>query len=133
MAQTREAHIELDGFRRALQQKRAELMTSHFPIADIAIERVSDSTDERVLANERELALEQLNRESLLLRQIEEALQRMTSGVYGECLHCAQPIAARRLLALPWACLCLDCQEAADAERTTGLGTGWNGWLSGAA
>ena len=118
MAQARAALIDLDAFRLALQQKRAELTTSHLHTEGIAIERVPDSMDQLVMANERDLALEQLNRESLLLRQVREALERMAAGVYGVCLQCEQPIAARRLSALPWAPLCLDCQEAADSERT---------------
>jgi DnaK suppressor protein len=133
MALARTAPTDLDGFRLALQQKRAELKTTHLHTDAIAIERIADSMEELVMANERDLALEQLNRESLLLRQVRDALDRMAAGVYGVCLQCEQPIAARRLSALPWAPLCLNCQEAADSERTVEAGAGWITWLSGAA
>lgn len=45
------------------------------------------------------------------LRLIEEALDRIHSGDYGVCLSCEEPIAAKRLHALPWARYCLGCQE----------------------
>ena len=45
------------------------------------------------------------------LRLIEEALDRIHSGDYGICLACDEPIAAKRLQALPWARYCVSCQE----------------------
>lgn len=45
------------------------------------------------------------------LRLVEEALDRVHSGDYGICLSCEQPIPAKRLLALPWARYCVQCQE----------------------
>jgi DnaK suppressor protein len=45
------------------------------------------------------------------LRLIEEALDRLESGDYGVCLACEEPIAEKRLRALPWARYCVHCQE----------------------
>ena len=45
------------------------------------------------------------------LRQIQEALDRLSGGEYGICLSCEQPIPAKRLHALPWARYCVPCQE----------------------
>ena len=101
--------------RRLLAAKRAEL-ARHRSADDIAIERTPDSMDELVLANERDLIVDVLNRETLLHRQVSEALGRIETGTYGVCLHCGKAIAERRLAALPWAALCLNCQEAADCE-----------------
>ncbi|SPE41089.1 Transcriptional regulator, TraR/DksA family (modular protein) [Candidatus Sulfopaludibacter sp. SbA3] len=50
------------------------------------------------------------------LRLIEEALDRLTSGDYGICLCCEEPIAAKRLAALPWARYCVSCQEREGAQ-----------------
>jgi len=47
----------------------------------------------------------------LQLRQIQEALDRLQLGEYGICLSCEEPIAAKRLHALPWAKYCVKCQE----------------------
>ena len=118
-------HDELAHFRRELEAKRADLMVHRSP-EGIAIERTADSTDELVLANERDLTVERLNRETVLLRQVADALDRITTGDYGICLECEEPISAKRLTALPWAALCLSCQEAADRgprEQTTARGS----------
>ena len=47
----------------------------------------------------------------LQLRQIQEALDRLALGEFGMCLSCEQPIAPKRLQALPWAKYCVKCQE----------------------
>ena len=67
--------------------------------------------------------MDRLNREATLLRQVSDALERMTTGEYGICPECGQPISARRLAALPWAALCIQCQEAADREMKAAEGS----------
>jgi DnaK suppressor protein len=108
-------HDEIERFRRELEAKRAELAGPR-DAEGIAIERAADSVDEVLLANERELIVERLNREAHLIRQVADALDRITTGEYGICLECEEPISAKRLTALPWAALCLSCQESADRE-----------------
>jgi DnaK suppressor protein len=51
------------------------------------------------------------------LRLVEEALDRMDSGEYGVCLACEEPIAEKRLKAIPWARYCLQCQEDQGSEQ----------------
>ena len=106
---------EIERFRRELEAKRRDL-AGRRDAESIAIERPPDSMDELVLANERDLTVEKLNRETFLLRQVADALDRIAAGEYGICLECEEPISAKRLAALPWAALCLACQEAADRE-----------------
>lgn len=45
------------------------------------------------------------------LADVEAALEAMQKGSYGTCLECGEPIAARRLQAIPWASHCIRCQE----------------------
>lgn len=45
------------------------------------------------------------------LAQIDAALERMEEGEYGKCEECGEAISAARLKAIPWAILCIDCQE----------------------
>jgi DnaK suppressor protein len=54
------------------------------------------------------------------LRMVEEALDRLESGDYGVCLSCDEPIAEKRLQALPWARYCVKCQEEMGAEMMAG-------------
>ena len=48
-------------------------------------------------------------RETLI--QVDEALQRMDDGTYEECSSCGEKIPLARLKAIPWATLCIECQE----------------------
>jgi DnaK suppressor protein len=50
------------------------------------------------------------------LRLVEEALDRLDTGDYGVCLACDEPIAEKRLRALPWARYCVTCQDLAGLE-----------------
>jgi RNA polymerase-binding transcription factor DksA len=48
------------------------------------------------------------------LATIEDALTRLESGTYGVCADCNTDIPPRRLHALPFATLCVQCQSLAD-------------------
>lgn len=49
-----------------------------------------------------------------LLRQNQDALDRISSGSYGQCAHCGEAIAPERLKAIPSAEMCVQCQQAED-------------------
>jgi YteA family regulatory protein len=57
----------------------------------------------------KDLALREAD--SLRLRAIDRALERMAEGEYGFCVHCSREIPFERLQAEPAAERCLDCQE----------------------
>jgi DnaK suppressor protein len=106
--------IELDGFRRALKTRQTELSDGRHNREALAIETSADEFDRIQQAQERDFAMGALDRESLRLREIRAALERMESGSFGICLNCEEEIAAKRLAAVPWAALCIVCQEMAD-------------------
>ena len=58
-----------------------------------------------------DLELDTRQRRFKLLSDIEFALQRLKEGTYGICESCGEEISERRLQALPWAQLCLECAE----------------------
>jgi DnaK suppressor protein len=60
------------------------------------------------------LSLSDGEREQLLL--IDEALKRLEHGEFGVCQVCHKDIAAKRILAIPWTPLCIDCQQKAEEE-----------------
>lgn len=61
-----------------------------------------------------DLALMQMKSETL--KKIDQALLRLEEGSYGRCQECETEIPGARLRALPFAALCLDCQEAAEND-----------------
>jgi RNA polymerase-binding transcription factor DksA len=48
------------------------------------------------------------------LAEIDGALERIADGTYGVCGSCSGTIPPRRLEALPFATLCVQCQSVAD-------------------
>ena len=51
------------------------------------------------------------------LRLIDQALARVDNGSYGTCGECGEDIPVERLKALPFALLCVDCQEKRGRSR----------------
>jgi len=107
---------ELAKFSTALTSKYAELTGTTAKRDTIAIERTPDTLDQVQLAAERELSSRNLERESLLLRNVGAALGRIAKGTYGACLECEEEISPKRLQAMPWATLCIACQQDADGN-----------------
>lgn len=101
-----------------LQQQRQDMVGRYKRDLRVGQENSEDGTEDIVdRANNsyhRELMLSLSDGERMLLLQIEDALARFSSGSYGKCVHCGQPIAMPRLQAIPWARLCIDCQELAE-------------------
>jgi DnaK suppressor protein len=108
---------EWAGSRRSSSEKRPNWHGELRNRDGIAIEKSADQMDEIQYATERELAMRNVDRESHLLRQVKAALGRIDDGSFGTCAECELAISPRRLVALPWASLCIQCQEAADRDR----------------
>src|SRR5271165_3232605 len=108
---------ELEKFKAILEAKQAELSHAVRNREDIAIEKTADAIDEVQLAGERELAIRNLDRESILLRNVRGALARIEDGSFGSCQHCEEDISPKRLNAVPWAPYCIRCQEAVDRHE----------------
>ncbi|MBI3398354.1 MAG: TraR/DksA family transcriptional regulator [Deltaproteobacteria bacterium] len=66
---------------------------------------------------ERELTLMLGDRDREKLAEIEDALGRIENGSYGICEECGEPIAEARLLAMPFAKVCIDCKSKDERER----------------
>jgi DnaK suppressor protein len=54
-----------------------------------------------------------------MLGQVNAALERLDQGAYGTCQRCGKEINPRRLEALPYATLCIDCQAIVEREGGT--------------
>ena len=80
----------------------------------IAVEQSPDQIDEIQIASEHALAISKIDRQSKQLRDVRAALSRIRDGTFGICERCEEDIAPKRLAAIPWASLCIVCQEAED-------------------
>jgi RNA polymerase-binding protein DksA len=80
---------------------------------------VEDSGDESKSDLERSTAFDLAGRESQLIEEIDEALQRIDDGTYGQCARCGKPIDEKRLEAMPTARYDAECQAAIEAAQGT--------------
>ena len=101
-------------FQRILEAKRAELSAGTANRDEIRIENAAEDFDRIQQRMNREVAIRNLDRESRLLKSVEDALDRIVSGAFGVCLGCEEEIPEKRLRAVPWASHCLTCQEKLD-------------------
>jgi DnaK suppressor protein len=61
-----------------------------------------------------EFNLQLLERDESTLREVLDALDRVSHGTFGQCEQCENAINKERLRAVPYARLCIDCQRAAE-------------------
>jgi DnaK suppressor protein len=113
---------DLSKYRNVLEAKQAELVQLVRNRDGIAIERSPDALDEVQHATERELAIRNLDRDSILLRNVRGALRRIGEGSFGVCLHCEEDISPKRLAAVPSTPFCIHCQEIADRSQGDSAG-----------
>ena len=74
--------------------------------------RHPDSADQAAAEYERQSLAHKTGSARRLVRNLQRALERIRQGSFGECAECGGEIEAKRLEALPWAQLCVACQQA---------------------
>ena len=84
--------------------------------ADDGVEDVGDLSESDL---EQSTAFDVASRESQLIADIDEALQRIDDGTYGQCVRCGKPIDEERLKAMPTAKYDAQCQAAIEAAQGT--------------
>ncbi len=72
---------------------------------------IGDAIDSSVEEQKRELDLLLQDREQARLTGIEIALKRIESDDFGYCDECGEAISKKRLLAVPLARMCINCQS----------------------
>jgi DnaK suppressor protein len=76
-----------------------------------------DLADQASNSYAKELLFRKSSSDRKFLQLIDEALDRLESGDYGECQNCDEPIGLKRIQAVPWARLCIKCQELEEQGR----------------
>jgi DnaK suppressor protein len=110
----------LDDRRAVLQAKIVELTGIFHDRSGLAIENSADVLDTIRMATDRDVLVQRMNLSARVLSDVRLALHSLDTGDYGVCEDCEEPISAPRLNAIPWARLCVKCQEARD-RRDVGL------------
>jgi DnaK suppressor protein len=106
---------EMERYRRLLDEKKAslsvEIAKTRSAEEETSDELTQDIADKAVSSYTREFLYSLTDGERSTLLQIDDALVRIDEGTYGFCVSCAQPMAEKRLTAVPWAPYCVECQE----------------------
>ena len=111
----------IEKMRLTLRKRRDALVRS--AIGDLALLQVKPSKTGDVLdavadTVQSELNSQLLEVESRELAAIDEAIQRLDEGQYGDCDACKKPIPLTRLRAVPHAKECIDCHRIAAQRKS---------------
>ncbi len=94
-------HISEDTLKKSQKDASGDISGYTYHMADVA----TDTYD-------REFSLGIASNESQLIYELDDALKKIEEGKYGICEECKGLIPKTRLKALPYARLCLKCQQA---------------------
>ena len=113
-------------FRKKLMEKQRQLVEE---VGKSALygkgpedDSIKDLGDQATTAYTREFLFELGNGDRRLLKEVIEALRKIDDGSFGACERCNEPIADKRLEALPFARYCINCQRAVEEEERTTAG-----------
>jgi len=93
---------KLDVFKKRLEERQREL---------------------RHNVSRKEFLFSQSNTERQILQMVDNALNRIREGTFGECIACGEEINPRRLEAVPWTRHCIACQEKLEQGLLEPTGT----------
>jgi DnaK suppressor protein len=71
---------------------------------------IQDVADMAVESYTKEFNFGKSSGDRQILQLIHEALQRIQNKSFGTCVNCENPIGPKRLEAVPWTRLCIECQ-----------------------
>jgi DnaK suppressor protein len=111
---------ELDAVSSRLIARRNELVhkLSQFRNESKEVESdvAQDLADKAESSYTKEFLLSLSDGERDELFHIDAAMKRIASGGYGNCQMCQKEIGKKRLAALPWTPLCIECEEKSETE-----------------
>jgi len=109
--------------RQMLEERRGEIQGKLRSILESLPDEkssVRDAEEQSVSDFVEEVDFTLMQMKSETLAQIDEALRRVDDGTYGRCVECERDIPEARLVALPFADRCRDCQERHEAAAAHG-------------
>jgi RNA polymerase-binding protein DksA len=98
-------HISEDTLKKSQKDAAGDISGYTYHMADIA----TDTYD-------REFSIGLASNERKLIYEIDDAVKKIEDGTYGICEECKNLISKTRLKAIPYARLCLKCQEKTEKK-----------------
>ena len=110
---------QTEKIRKELEDKLAELSGAASLRNELITERSNDPMDQMQSRQDLDLAVRTIDTTWKTKKAVELALKLLRNGEYGTCRDCDKPINPKRLQAIPWTTLCVDCQEAHDEHSSS--------------
>lgn len=112
---------KLKVFRERLLQKKQEIMEAYNKNKSYGKEADGEATqdiaDKASNSYTKEFLFSLSNTERELLHEVDDAIARLEARRYGTCAACEEDMNTKRLEAVPWARLCLACQEKQESGQ----------------
>ncbi len=112
---------KIKAFRGTLEEKKQQILEAFTKNKSYGKEAdgepSQDIADKAANSYTKEFLFSLSNSERQLLQQVDEALARIEARRYGVCASCEDALNLKRLQAVPWATLCIDCQEKQELEQ----------------
>lgn len=107
---------QIDFVKGALRSKRSELVRLiRAQRSHLGVDESDHELIDRIQGmSRRDEAVTFLDTLTRTLADVNAALKTIKEGAHGTCAECGEPIASKRLQAIPWATHCIRCQEAID-------------------
>jgi DnaK suppressor protein len=106
---------KMKAFQEKLLKKKQEILETFTKNKNYGMEADGDPSqdiaDKAANSYTKEFLFSLSNSERQLLQQVDNALARIESRTYGVCASCEDTLNLKRLQAVPWATLCISCQE----------------------
>ncbi len=119
---------ELDEFKKVILKRKDQLIEGIQTISENTLKTSQKDAagdisgysyhmaDQATDTFDREFSLGLASNEREMVHELDEALNRMDEGTYGICESCKTPIAKARLKAVPYARMCVKCQQAKEKK-----------------
>ena len=102
-------HIEHEALKKSQRDAAGDLSGYSLHMADVATDNFDMEFNINLASNEQQY-----------LNLIDSALRKIDEGTYGACEECEKTIPQKRLLAVPFARLCIACQELEEKKSRRG-------------
>ncbi len=105
--------VDLEVFKTILLKNKEEILTYLKEAKSNNLDETNapDEVDVATNISSASLTKRLIERQSLYLKRLDIALNKIEDGTYGECEECGELISEKRLLARPVAVMCIICKE----------------------
>ena len=117
---------ELKKFKKILLEKKKILIGNVTKMEDEALKGAGQDFSVDHMADygsdnyEQQFTLSLIESEEEQLREIDAALERIDEKTFGDCERCETTIGVERLMAIPYARLCIQCKKEEEQQGSLG-------------